>query len=198
MEVKKEEIRGLIDDCVLGKEFAWKEFIGRFHRLITGTVAHYVPSLEVSDTVQLVYLRLTHNDYQLLRRFKGESPPAFIIYLSEIAKNVSLSQTRVLRKKDYREGIGLDETIEILDERIQPEDQYFVLEEQDEILRQMERLDENSREILLLRLQNYKFKDIAEILGEPLGTVLARAKRAKEKLKKIVQDEIKSQEKEID
>jgi RNA polymerase sigma factor (sigma-70 family) len=186
-----EEIRQLLDDCSLAKESAWKTFIARFHKLISGTVSHYVPESEVSDTVQLVYLRITHNNFQLLRKFKGNSFPAFIVYLSEIAKNVSLSQTRVLRRIDFREGIGLDDTIDILDDRAIPENIYFELEEQNEIYKYISKLEESSQEILILRLKGYKFKDIAVILAVPLGTVLARANRAKEKLKKIVQKEIK-------
>lgn len=185
-----EDIRKLLDECSLAKESAWKSFIDKFHKLISGTVAHYVPEAEIADTVQLVYIRITHNSFALLRRFKGDSYPAFIIYLSEIAKNVSLSQTRVLRRIDFREGIGLDATIDILDERAIPENVYFELEEQNEIYKYIAKLDEPSREILVLRLRGHKFKDIAEILEVPLGTVLARANRAKEKLKKIVQKEI--------
>jgi len=185
-----QDIRQLLDECSLAKEAAWKSFIERFHKLISGTVAHYVPENEIPDTVQLVYVRITHNDFQLIRKFKGDSFPAFIVYLSEIAKNVSLSQTRVLRRIDFREGIGLDDTIDILDERAIPENIYFELEEKNEIYQYISKLDEASREILILRLKGYKFKDIAEILEVPIGTVLARANRAKEKLKKIVQKEI--------
>ncbi len=186
-----EDIRQLLDECSLAKETAWKSFIERFHKLISGTVAHYVPESEIPDTVQLVYIRITHNNFALLRRFKGESFPAFLVYLAEIAKNVSLSQTRVLRRIDFREGIGLDATIDILDERSIPENVYFELEEQNQVYQYIEKLEEASREILILRLRGHKFKDIAQILEVPIGTVLARANRAKEKLKKIVQKEIK-------
>ncbi|TGN18166.1 RNA polymerase sigma factor [Leptospira idonii] len=187
-----DEIRKLLDECLLGKESAWKSFILKFHRLISGTVAHYVPRSEVEDTVQLVYLRLTHNEYRLIGKFKGDSLPAFIVFLSEIAKNVSLSQTRVIRRQDFREGLNLDLAIDILDERPNQETTYFELEEKNEFYNRISLLDEPYQEILVLRLKGYKFKDIAEILSLPLGTILARASRAKEKIKKIVQKEIKS------
>lgn len=179
-----DEIRQLLDDCILAKETAWKSFIAKFHKLISGTVAHYIPQSEIADTIQLVYLRLTHNNYQLLRKFKGESLPAFIVYLSEISKNVSLSQTRVIRRQDFREGISLDVAIDVLDDRPIPETIYFEMEEKNEFYQHISSLDEPSREILFFRLKGYKFKDIAEILSLPLGTVLARASRAKEKIKK--------------
>ncbi|MCZ8154615.1 MAG: sigma-70 family RNA polymerase sigma factor [Leptospira sp.] len=184
-------IREILDGCILADPNAWKEFINRFHKLISGSVAHYMPYTEIADTVQLVYLRLTHDDYQLLRKFKGENINAFVVYLSEVSKNVSLSQTRVIRRIDFREGIGLDETIDVLDERQIPEAFYVEIESKKEIYDQINKLEESDREILILRLKGYKFKEIAEILSEPLGTVLARAKRAKEKLKKIVSKEIK-------
>ncbi|MCW7509376.1 RNA polymerase sigma factor [Leptospira levettii] len=186
-----DEIRSLIDNCLLGKREAWQTLIQKFHRLIIGTCAHYVPREEVVDTSQLVYLKLTENDYQLLRKFKGESLPAFIIYLNEIAKNISMSQTRSIRRTEYREGISLDLSIDILDERLTQEDVYFEWEEKKEFYDLIETLDEPHKEILILRLKGYKFKEIAAILEVPIGTVLARANRAKEKIKKLQTKEIK-------
>ncbi|MCW7459282.1 sigma-70 family RNA polymerase sigma factor [Leptospira bandrabouensis] len=186
-----EDIRKLIDNCLLGNRAAWQELIHKFHRLIIGTCAHYVPREEVTDTSQQVYLKLTENDYHLLRKFKGDSLPAFIIYLSEISKNISMSQTRSIRRYEYREGISLDMSIDILDERQSQEDVYFAFEEKQEFYDLIEALDEIHKEILILRLKGYKFKEIAEILDVPLGTVLARANRAKEKIKKILTKEIK-------
>ncbi|EMY69378.1 RNA polymerase sigma factor [Leptospira vanthielii] len=186
-----DEIRKLIDNCLLGERTAWQELIRKFHRLIVGTCAHYVPRDEVTDTSQQVYLKLTENDYHLLRKFKGDSLPAFIIYLSEISKNISMSQTRSIRRYEYREGISLDLSIDILDDRQNQEDVFFAWEEKREFYDLIEGLDEAHKEILILRLKGYKFKEIAEILDVPLGTVLARANRAKEKIKKILTKEIK-------
>lgn len=186
-----DEIRKLIDNCLLGKSAAWQELIRKFHRLIIGTCAHYVPREEVTDTSQQVYLKLTENDYHLLRKFKGDSLPAFIVYLSEISKNISMSQTRSIRRYEYREGISLDLSIDILDDRQNQEDVFFAWEEKREFYDLIEGLDETHKEILILRLKGYKFKEIAEILNVPLGTVLARANRAKEKIKKILTKEIK-------
>lgn len=186
-----ENIRNLIDDCLLRKEAAWAQFVAKFHRLIAGTCAHFVSKEEVNDTAQMVYLKLTENDFHLLRRFKGDLLPPFIVYINEIAKNVSMSRTRTLRRNEFREGLPLDLSIDILDERPGQEQEFFELEEKQEFYDLLEGLDLPSREILILRLKGYKFKEIAEILSEPLGTVLARANRAKEKLKKFVGNEIK-------
>lgn len=187
-----ESIRPLLDDCLIGNEKAWRTFISQFHRLISGTVARYVHGSEIKDCVQLVYLRITQKEFELIRRFQGDSFPAFLIYLSEIAKNVSLSQTRIIQRMEYREGIGLEDAIDFLDERETAETRYLQAEEKNEFYDQITLLDEPSREILLLRLSGYKFREISQILSQPLGTVLARAKRAREKLKKIVIKEIKS------
>ncbi|MCZ8343331.1 MAG: sigma-70 family RNA polymerase sigma factor [Leptospira sp.] len=187
-----ETIREMIDLCLVGNGPAWTRFVSKFHRLISGTCARFVPNSEVNDTAQLVYLKITENNYQLLRKFQGDHLGAFIIYLNEIAKNVSMSKTRSLRRKDFREGLPLDLSIDILDERPGHDEIYFEIEEKQEFYDLLEGLDEPSREILILRTKGYKFKEIAEILKEPLGTVLARANRAKEKLKKFVGNEIKS------
>ncbi len=105
---------------------------------------------------------------------------------------ISMSKTRSLRRKGISRSLPLDLSIDILDERPGHEEIYFEIEEKQEFYDLIEGLDEPSREILILRTKGYKFKEIAEILKEPLGTVLARANRAKEKLKKFVGNEIKS------
>ncbi|MDF3819225.1 sigma-70 family RNA polymerase sigma factor [Leptospira sp. 96542] len=189
--MKDKNIRKLLDSCLLGEATAWREFIKNFHRLISGSSAHFVPSSEIEDTVQLVYMRLAENDYHLLRKFKGDSYPAFIVYLNEIAKNISLSQTRSIRRIEFREGLTLDLSLDILDERKGQEDTYFEWEEKREFYEKLEGVDEVHREIIILRLKGYKFKEIASILEVPIGTVLARANRAKEKIKKILEKEIK-------
>lgn len=51
--------------------------------------------------------------------------------------------------------------------------------------RALEQLPERQREILILR-QDMSFKEIAEMLGKPLGTILADSHRALAKLKQLL------------
>ncbi len=62
---------------------AWREFVGRFHRLIA-TVALRVarrwgessPQL-IDDLVQETYLKLCDDNFRMLRKFKSHHPDAF-------------------------------------------------------------------------------------------------------------------------
>ena len=73
---------------------AWREFVGRFHRLIA-TVALRVarrwgessPQL-IDDLVQETYLKLCDDNFRMLRKFKSDHPDAFYGYLNVVTANL--------------------------------------------------------------------------------------------------------------
>jgi RNA polymerase sigma-70 factor (ECF subfamily) len=61
-------------------------------------------------------------------------------------------------------------------------------EEQEKLLRAIEQLPENQRQVLMLRFYSQmKFSEIAEMLGCPLNTALGRMHKAIVKLKELMQ-----------
>jgi RNA polymerase sigma-70 factor, ECF subfamily len=69
---------------------AWREFVGRFHRLIA-TVALRVarrwgessPQL-IDDLVQETYLKLCDDNFRMLRKFKSDHPDAFYVVTANL------------------------------------------------------------------------------------------------------------------
>ena len=56
-----------------------------------------------------------------------------------------------------------------------------------EVVREMGRLPPEQREVLLLAaVEEMRYEEIATLLSVPVGTVMSRLSRAREKLKKIV------------
>lgn len=63
-------------------------------------------------------------------------------------------------------------------------------EEIERVWKALGELDETSREIIVLKdLQSHRYKEIAEILDVPIGTVMSRLFNARQKLKMILVDQ---------
>ncbi len=63
-------------------------------------------------------------------------------------------------------------------------------EEIERVWKALGELDETSREIIVLKdLQSHRYKEIAEILDIPIGTVMSRLYNARQKLKVILVDQ---------
>ncbi|HIQ15816.1 MAG TPA: RNA polymerase sigma factor, partial [Leucothrix sp.] len=57
----------------------------------------------------------------------------------------------------------------------------------------MQRLPENQREVLLLvTVEGFSYKEVGEIVGIPLGTVMSRLSRARKTLQQLMNGEVKS------
>ncbi len=60
-----------------------------------------------------------------------------------------------------------------------------------EVLLQLGRLPAEQREVLILAaVEEMKYEEIAEVLDIPVGTVMSRLSRAREKLRRIVAEPV--------
>ncbi|MBE7412087.1 MAG: RNA polymerase sigma factor [Leptospiraceae bacterium] len=186
----KKNLPQLLNECVQGNEGAWRIFIEKYHRLINGTVSKYSNGTEVDDIVQHVYEKLIEKDYNLLNNFQGESEAGFIVYLKRISQNIALSESRNHNRKDkYINGAEHD-LVFYADKRTGHEILLEEFMENKNIQEAIMKLDLPYREVIVLRMEGYKFKEIAEIVNAPLNTVLTQFDRAKKKLKNFLPDEI--------
>ncbi|MGC9004997.1 MAG: RNA polymerase sigma factor, partial [bacterium] len=67
-------------------------------------------------------------------------------------------------------------------------DEEELWEEKEAVWEAVACLEAELREVVICRLQEYSWKEIAKILGCPEGTVRWRFSKAKESLKKILDD----------
>ena len=182
-EIKESEISvsELLQGCMEGNRKSWDLFFDKFHRLITGVVNHKL-SENKDDTVQLIYLRLVENDYNILRKFYGNSYGSLLFYIKEVAKNV----VREEYKKDIQINKNMDSFKNIDEELVDPQTipNYDSEKDLNFLLDEIMELEISFREVLALRFLGYKSREIAQILNIPLNTVLTRVKRGIEKIKK--------------
>lgn len=85
--------RMLLEYCLDKRPFAWESFVDRFLMLIVFVVKRTAESRQIKlvehdefDLVSDVFLTLLHDDFAILRRFRGQSSLA--TYLTVVARRV--------------------------------------------------------------------------------------------------------------
>jgi RNA polymerase sigma-70 factor (ECF subfamily) len=111
-------------------------------------------------------------------------------WLFTVMHNLFVNQ-RALARRDASnvslEGAGVP--VEIWQISVRPTQQTSV--ELHEVLLQLGRLPAEQREVLILAaVEEMKYEEIAEVLDIPVGTVMSRLSRAREKLRRIVNDPV--------
>ncbi len=143
---------------------------------------------EAEDLVQEVFIKayLNLNDFDTSLRFSS--------WIYRIAHHQTIS---AYRKRQVRpEGNRIDVEENVLHQIASDEDiaRNLDREIQAQVIREaIERLDEPTREILVLRYFEEKdYAEIADILQEPAGTVATHLYRAKKKLRILLEEKSKS------
>ena len=156
---------------------------------------HYnpYPYLSAEDYTQEVFLRLWENR----ENYRPDTEAEFCTYLFAIAKNFRKNLYRK-KKKEYP-NVSLnaieddkDRPFQIADPKNTDPSQILLQKEEDTRLKEaIDSLPEKQREIFSLKEYNgFSYKEIARILGCPLGTVRSRKNLAKKKLKEKFKDRI--------
>ena len=170
--------------CIARQPGAWREFVDLYAPTVKALArrylrlhGHYPDESVLEDMLQDVMLALTRNDYKLLRNY--DSTYAFKTYLGVVTRT---EVHRLLRKK--RPQLGASEELEAA--APVGADASGAAEESEtvEILEAaLERLPERDSTILKLRfMREMDYRQIAEALGMPEGSVGQTLHRAKQKL----------------
>jgi RNA polymerase sigma-70 factor, ECF subfamily len=137
---------------------------------------------DAEDAVQECYLRA-------LRHFDSYRGPAMKPWLLAILRNVCNSEfmrrSRGDLPTDYAQDDSIAEKMPIWQET-QTSPEKMILQQQDRttIRRLVEELPEPFREAIVLReINDLSYKEIAEVAGVPVGTVMSRLARARAMLR---------------
>ena len=104
-------------------------------------------------------------------------------WLRRILHNLYIDEVR--RGRNKSKAYDLDEVADHLELSVPPSDR----EAMQDISNAMDRLSTEHREILLLvSVEELSYREIAEELGIPQGTVMSRLARARDHLRSIMQD----------
>lgn len=132
---------------------------------------------DAEDVVQEAYLRA----YRFFDSFHGTDGRAWILTIVRNACYTLLQQNR-------RVQVAIDdEMTELRDTRPNPEVLHLAEVDQQLLRRAIEELPHEFREAIILReLEGLSYKEIGAITGTPLGTVMSRLSRARQRLERAL------------
>jgi RNA polymerase sigma-70 factor, ECF subfamily len=129
---------------------------------------------DAQDVLQDSFLRA----FRHFRGFSGESPRAWLL---SIVRNVSFT---LWRKRERGEPGEVEPTLESEpDPTPSPEARMLDACDAEQVHATLDRLPSLHREVLVLReMEECSYREIAEVLGVPIGTVMSRLSRARAQL----------------
>jgi RNA polymerase sigma-70 factor (ECF subfamily) len=180
------EDRVLVERILAGDEDAFRALVEKFHRRVAAVVRRYAGgrTSALEDHAQEVFLRV----YRGLPSFQGGS--SLGTWIHRIAVNYLITDVRKRRalKRDQRTlsidapigGEDGDLRIEVAARGCEPSAAVFDGERGVAIRRAMEALEDDLRQIVVLReIEQRSYEEIAEIVDIPIGTVRSRLHRAR-------------------
>jgi RNA polymerase sigma-70 factor (ECF subfamily) len=175
--MEMEELEATVERCREGDEDAWSVLVNTTLRPIYRLCASYAPTAaEAEELTQEVYFKLWEN----LHRYNTGSN--FMAWAWRVAKNLIIDSYR--RGRREREAAWLDP--EILDRLPGSDDPHEQTERRQRlrlVATALRRIDEDLASLVIMRdFAGMSYREIAEALELPLGTVKSRLNRARMEL----------------
>ena len=143
-------------------------------------------AVDAEDVVQEASLRA----FRSIRGFSGANPRGWVLAIVRNTANTWLTRNRADRMPAER--LDADGSVIYREENADPETPEAVLLRKatvDEVRRAVDALPAPFREVIVLReIEGLDYRQIAEIAGIPLGTVMSRLSRARSMLFKALGD----------
>ncbi|MFV9507563.1 MAG: RNA polymerase sigma factor [Oscillochloridaceae bacterium umkhey_bin13] len=176
----------LINACRRGDEAAWDQLVTRYERLIF-TIARRagLEEAQAADVMQRVFMIL------LERLATISNPQRLAAWITATTRREAWRvrrQERMLLSADDLQTAWLTE---LEDQTLMPDELMIQLEDQHEILRALDRLDERCRtmlKLLFLQPDPPSYTEIAAVFEMPVGAIGPTRARCLEKLHKLFED----------
>ena len=175
----------LVERCLNGVEAAWEDLVKLHTRRVYAICYRFTGNdSEAQDLTQDVFLRIFRN----LKSFRsGEG--SFTVWLTRLTRNLLIDHYR--RTKQERATDSIEEQLVVLEGKSSPEtrtDSMLAGREASELLQgALQRLSPELRETVILRdLQELEYREIADVLQVPEGTVKSRLNRGRAELARIL------------
>lgn len=180
----------LIHRAAKGDEAAFEQLLTQHEKSVYNLCLRMTGNPEdAMDVSQEVFLRVWKN----LGSYQFDA--AFSTWLFRIASNACIDFLRAKKRRNdvsltmQDENDGEDKELAVPDETPLPEEQLLAKEQQRAVMKAMSELPPDFREILQLRVvEGLPYEEIAEILDIKVGTVKSRLARARNQLRKNLED----------
>ena len=174
---ESEELAQIIAGCKKSETDSFSRLIDMYSTQCYGYFYRLTGNRDVSDELlSRLFVKLVEK----IHSFRGGS---FEGWLFKVASNIFHDH---LRDKQRQKKL-LQARIERLQEQTEPAKD-SVDNRVDQLQIQLEKLDEDTRGLILLRFYSQlSFKEIARMRSEPIGTTLSKLHRALKKLRKLME-----------
>jgi len=177
----------LVERCLAGQEEAWEDLVTIHTRRVYSICYRFTGSAHAAqDLTQEVFLRV----FKSLKSYRtGEG--SFTVWLSRLSRNLLIDHYR--RTKLERVTDSIEAQLPLLEERTSGSRTEGLLagREASEVLQAgLRRLSPDLREAVILRdLEEMEYKEIAQVLDVPEGTVKSRLNRGRAELGRILRQQ---------
>jgi RNA polymerase sigma-70 factor, ECF subfamily len=175
----------LVERCLSGQEVAWEDLVKTHTRRVYAICYRFTGAdSEAQDLTQEVFLRV----FRSLKSFRaGEG--SFAVWLTRLTRNLLIDhyrRTKLDRATDSIEdqGPAMEEKMALMSRT----DGMLAGREASEVLQgALQRLSPELRETVILRdLEELEYREIAQVLSVPEGTVKSRLNRGRAELARIL------------
>jgi RNA polymerase sigma-70 factor (ECF subfamily) len=197
VEARVEEaqvVAQLVRRCAQGDATAWEEIVQRFHRRIYNICYRFAGSADdAQDLTQEVFIKV----YRTVGSFDGEKA-SFNTWVTTVTRNLLVDHFRKTRNERATDSIdasqGTDDDGPTLADRLaadgseNPQKHIETRERREMVHRALQQISPDLREAVILRdLQDMDYREIAQVLKVPEGTVKSRINRGRAELARLLQ-----------
>jgi RNA polymerase sigma-70 factor (ECF subfamily) len=175
----------LVNACLAGNEAAWEELVRVHTRRVYSVCYRFTGTAdEAQDLTQDVFLRV----FRTLRSFRpGEG--TFSVWLNRLTRNLLIDHYR--RSKQERVTESIEEQLPRIEESTaitsRTEGLLAGREASDILQNALQKLSPELRETVILRdVEELEYREIAEVLKVPEGTVKSRLNRGRAELARLL------------
>ena len=175
----------LVEQCMAGNQAAWEELVRVHTRRVYSVCYRFTgTSEEAQDLTQEVFLRV----FKSLASFRsGEG--TFSIWLNRLTRNLLIDHYR--RTRQDRQTESLEDQLPAVEQSARVDARADGLlagrEASEQLQAALQRLSPELRETVILRdVEELEYREIAQVLGVPEGTVKSRLNRGRAELARIL------------
>jgi RNA polymerase sigma-70 factor (ECF subfamily) len=175
----------LVERCMGGEDTAWEELVRLHTRRVYGLCYRFTGNdSEAQDLTQEVFMRI----FRTLKTFRS-TEGSFVTWLARLTRNLLIDHYRRTRQDRLTDSIeGQLPTLEDgLAAAARPEGMVAGREASEVLQAALQKLSPELREAVILRdLQEMEYREIAEVLRIPEGTVKSRLNRGRAELARVL------------
>ena len=179
------DVETLVEKCLSGDDAAWEQLVRENTRRVYGLCYRFTGrDAEAQDLTQDVFLRV----YRALGSFRA-TEGAFTTWLARLTRNLLIDNYR--RTRNERVTDSIDEQMPWVERgfvSVSRPDSALAGREASELLQAaLNKLSPELRETIIMRdLQEMEYREIAEVLEIPEGTVKSRLNRGRAELARLL------------